>query len=52
MNMSPVHQVWPKPSYKVQSNGEQDKADRRRDGKTTSKGEEDKADGGRDGKTT
>ena len=36
MAMSPVHQVWPKPSCKAQCKGEEDKADRGRDGKTTS----------------
>ena len=35
MAMSPVHQVWPKPSCKAQWKGE-DKADRGRGGKTTS----------------
>ena len=35
-NMSPVHQVWPKPSCKAQWKGEEDKADRGRRGKTTS----------------
>ena len=34
--MSPVHQVWPKPSCKAQWNGEEDKADTGRGGKTTS----------------
>ena len=34
--MSPVHQVWPKPSCKAQWKGEEDQADRRRGGKTTS----------------
>ena len=34
--MSPVHQVWPKPSCKAQWKGEEDKADKRRGGKTTS----------------
>ena len=34
--MSPVHQVWPKPSRKAQWKGEEDKADRGRGGKTTS----------------
>ena len=37
MVMSPVHQVWPKPSCKAQWNGEEDKADRGRGGKTTSR---------------
>ena len=36
MVLSPVHQVWPKPSYKAQRRGEEDKADRGRGGKTTS----------------
>ena len=36
MVMSPVHQVWPKPSCKAQSKGEEDKADGGRGGKTTS----------------
>ena len=36
MGMSPVHQVWPKPSCKEQWKGEEDKADRGRGGKTTS----------------
>ena len=36
MVMFPVPQVWPKPSCKVQWKGEEDKADRRRGGKTTS----------------
>ena len=36
IDMSPVHQVWPKPSCKAQWKGEGDKADRRRSGKTTS----------------
>ena len=31
-----VHQVWPKPSCKAQWNGEEDKVDRGRGGKTTS----------------
>ena len=34
--MSPVHQVWPKPSCKAQWKGEEDEADRERGGKTTS----------------
>ena len=34
--MSPVHHVWPKPFCKARSKGEDDKADRRRGGKTTS----------------
>ena len=34
--MSPVHQVWPKPSCKAEWKGEDDKADRGRGGKTTS----------------
>ena len=34
--MLPVHQVWPKPSYKAQWKGEEDKTDRGRGGKTTS----------------
>ena len=34
--MSPVHQVWPKPSCKAQWNGQEDKADRGRGRKTTS----------------
>ena len=34
--MSPVHQVWPKPSCKAQWKGEEDKANRGRGGKTTS----------------
>ena len=32
--LSPVHQVWPKPSCKAQQKGEEDKADRGRGGKT------------------
>ena len=36
MEMSPVHQVWPKTSCKAQWKEEEDKADRRRGGKTTS----------------
>ena len=36
MDMSPVYQVWPKPSCKAQWKGEEDKADRRRGGKTIS----------------
>ena len=36
MVMSPVHQVWPKPSCKAQWKGEEDKADRGRGGRTTS----------------
>ena len=36
MVMSPVHQVWPKPSRKAQGKGEEGKADRGRGGKTTS----------------
>ena len=36
MVMSPVHQVWPKPSCNAQWKGEEDKADRRRGWKTTS----------------
>ena len=36
MDMFPVHHVWPKPSCKVQLKGGEDKADRRRGGKTTS----------------
>ena len=35
MVMFPVHQVWPKPSFKAQWKGEEGKADRRRVGKTT-----------------
>ena len=31
----PVHQVWPKPSCKAQSKGEEDKADKGRGEKTT-----------------
>ena len=34
--MFPVYQVWPKPSCKAQSKGEEDKADKERGGKTTS----------------
>ena len=34
--LSPVHQVWPKPSCKTQWKGEEDKANRGRGGKTTS----------------
>ena len=34
--MSPVHQVWRKPSCKAQSKGEEDKADRGKGGRTTS----------------
>ena len=34
--MSPVHQIWPKPSCKAQEKEEEDKADRGRGGKTTS----------------
>ena len=34
--MSPIHQVWPKPSCKAQWKGEEDKADWGRGGKTTS----------------
>ena len=33
--MSPIHQVWPKPSCKAQWKEEEDKADRGRGGKTT-----------------
>ena len=33
--MSPVHQIWPKPSCKAQWKGEEDKADRGGGGKTT-----------------
>ena len=36
MVMSPVHQVWPKPSCQEQRKGEEDKADRGSGGKTTS----------------
>ena len=36
MDMFPVHQVWPKPPWKAQWKREEDKADRRRDEKTTS----------------
>ena len=36
MDMSPVHQVWPKPYCKAQWEGEENKADRKRGGKTTS----------------
>ena len=36
MVMSPVHQVWPKPSCKAQWKGEEDKADSGRGVKTTS----------------
>ena len=36
MVMSPVHQVWPKPSCKAQWQEEDDEADGERDGKTTS----------------
>ena len=35
MDMSPAHQVWPKPSCKAQWKGEEDKADRGRGGKAT-----------------
>ena len=35
--MSPVHQVWPKPSCKAQRKEKEDKADRGRGGKTTSR---------------
>ena len=28
--MTPVHQFWPKPSFKAQSKGKEDKADRKR----------------------
>ena len=37
MDMSPVHQVWPKPSCKEQWKGGKDKADWNRGGKTTSR---------------
>ena len=37
MGISPVYQVWPKPSCKAQLEGEEDKADRGRGGKTTSR---------------
>ena len=46
MVMSPVHEVWLKPSCKAQGKWEEDKADRRRGGKTTS------GDRLRSGKTT
>ena len=36
MVMSPVYQVWLKPSCKAQWKGEEDKADRRKGGKTAS----------------
>ena len=36
MVMSPIHQVWPKPSCKAQWKGEEDKADKGRVGKTAS----------------
>ena len=36
MDMSPVHQVWSKPSCKAQWKGEEDEADRRSSGETTS----------------
>ena len=36
IDISPVHQVWPKPFCTAQWKGEEDKADRRRGGKTTS----------------
>ena len=36
MVMSPIHQVWPKPSCKAQGKEEEDKADRGKGGKTTS----------------
>ena len=36
MDMSSVHQVWPKPSCKAQWKGKEDTADRKRDGKATS----------------
>ena len=32
MDMSPIRQVWPKPSYKARWKGEEDEADRRRGG--------------------
>ena len=35
MDMSPVHQVWPKPSCKVRWKGEEDKADSKKGWKTT-----------------
>ena len=38
MDMSPVHQVWPKPSYKAQQKGQEDKADRGRGRKTKHQG--------------
>ena len=38
MDMSPVHQVWPKPSCKAQQKGEEDKADRGRGRKTKHQG--------------
>ena len=40
MDMSPVNQVWPKPPCKAQWMGEEDKAGRRRGGKTTSGNEQ------------
>ena len=36
LDMSPVHQVWPKPSCKAQRKGEEDMADRKIGGKTAS----------------
>ena len=39
MEMSLVYQVWPTPSCKAQCKEQEDKADRRRGGKTTSGGE-------------
>ena len=40
MDMSAVHQIWPKPSCKAQWKEEEDKADGRRGGKTTSGNEQ------------
>ena len=33
MDMSPVHQLWPKLSHKAQWKGEEDEADRKRGGR-------------------
>ena len=34
IDMSPVHHGWPKPSCKAQWEGKEDKADRKKEGKT------------------
>ena len=39
MDMSPVHQIWPKPPSKAQFKGDKDKGDRKGGGKTSGNGQ-------------